>query len=1113
MARHRRLAHIFALALSAGVLFGASPARAQIAGGGITAFVFDSSEKPIPNALVVITDLARQTTRTLLTSSDGGFNAPGLTPGIYRVDISHDGFRPAAREPIGIRTGETVRLDNVILQIGGGAEAVVVVGDASRLRSTATLKQVIPQPIIEDVPLNGRNFLSLTALSAGVALPPGVAQFPRINGGRPRTNEYLFDGISVLQPEPGQVAFFPIVDAIQEFTVVNNSAPAEFGRYNGGIVNLTTRAGTNRMHGTLFEFMRDEALNARNYFQSSDPVKPEFGRHQFGGTMGGPVVSNRVFFFGDYQGQRQDVARTVFASVPTELQRQGDFTEPIGGRVVPIYDPSSLTPNGAGGFTRTQFANNRIPKEKMDPVALALLERYPHPTSAGMANNYRRTAIEGDDQNQVDGRVDATLRPGSLMFVRVSRFDGRFDPVTPLPDGSGTPFGPVVGPQKTIAWSTAGGYQRTLSPRLFNELRIGDTRRSVDRNAAPANGFVTPGIPADAEFANMLPAFTITNYTQLGSPLSTATDFSTSVTEVADSLLWSRGKHSIKGGFDFRWERVNVVQPPYPTGLFNFTSFFTDLPGVSNTGNALASFLTGQVANFQIDLQESRIRNRATINEYFIQDDWRVSDRWTISPGLRYTLNFPSTEVDNQAAVFNPETQAIEYLGRDGNPRAARTLDKANFGPRLGVAGRITDRTVVSGGYARVFIEQAGITTPFTTPAFPFIQSVQQRTLDNRTPAFVLATGPTITPVGLTPDAGLGQGVFVVNRDRQSGYVQQWNVAVQREITRQLVVEIAYVGSRITNVGMPDANLNQLTVEQLALGSTLQEKVPNPFFGEIPRSSSIGDPEITRAQLMKPFPKYLTVAGYRDNRGRTSYNGLTLRMEQRMSHGIMWIANYTRSKLIDQASSVFDASIQTGPQTVAAVADTFNPDRDRDYSNGDIPHVFTASVSWNLPAGRGRDFDPKGWLGALARDWDLAAVITAQSGVPIAVTQNNLNAFAGFLTQRPNLVGDPELPGDQRNAQHWFNAAAFQQAPVFTLGTATRNPVRGPAYQNVDLAIVRDVPLGAMTGRSVELRVEIFNLMNSVQLGAPSGTLGPALGTITTAFDPRVVQLAAKIKF
>ena len=408
---------------------------------------------------------------------------------------------------------------------------------------------------------------------------------------------------------------------------------------------------------------------------------------------------------------------------------------------------------------------------------------------------------------------------------------------------------------------------------MFNELRIGDTRRSVGRTAAdldapPSASIGLPGIPSNAQFPNTLPTFLISGYQQLGSPPNTASDFGTSVTQIADTLTWLKGRHTLKMGGDLRWERLNVIQPPSPTGSFTFSNLFTDQPGVANTGTPFASFLLGQVQQFSIDLQQQQIRNRAHFQEYFIQDDWRLTDRVTVNAGLRYTLNFPSTEIDNQAAVFNLDP-ADRVSRPDGQPRAARELHKLNFGPRLGIVGRLTDKTVVSTGYGLVWIEMAGITTPFTTPVFPFLQTVSQRTLDNIVPAFTLANGPRVDPIPLTPDAGLGQGVFAVDRDLGSGYVQQWNASLQRELTTNIVVEVAYVGSKITRVGIPDTNSNQLTVEQLAQGTPLLQRVPNPFFGTIPRSSSLGDPTIPRGAAPEAYPEYTTVSLYRNNVGTT----------------------------------------------------------------------------------------------------------------------------------------------------------------------------------------------------------------------------------------------------
>jgi hypothetical protein len=773
-----------------------------------------------------------------------------------------------------------------------------------------------------------------------------------------------------------------------------------------------------------------------------------------------------------------------------------------------VYDPAT------GGASRPPFAGGAIPADRIDPVALALLHRYPLPTSAGTANNFRRTGPETDDQNQWTARIDHRWASGrDSLFGRLTNFRGTFIPVTPLPDGSGVTTG-TLGPQDTVSWALASRYQRAFSANVLNEGRFGDTRRTVGRTAAQLTGAAgvtlnIPGIPSTARFPNTLPTFLIAGYQQLGSPPNTATNFTTSVTEVADTLTWVTGRHTVKAGFDWRWQRLDVIQPPSPTGSFTFNAIGSDLPGTANTGTPLASFLLGQVQAFSIDLQQDEIRERASFQEYFVQDDWRINDRLTISPGLRYTLNFPSTEINGQTAVLNLQTALLEYP----HDEPVRPLKKNNLGPRLGVLYRLGGKTLVSTGFGLVWIEMAGITTPFTTPTFPFLQTVSLRALDATNPAFTLRDGPAVTPIGTTPTAGLGQGVFSVDRTLGSGYVQQWNASLQRDLTSNITLDLAYVGSTITHVGIPDTNLNQLTVEQLALGAGLLARVSNPYFGAVPRSSSLGDPTITVAQLMKRYPQYTTVSLYRNNVGTTNYHGVTARVEQRLSRGLSYLVSYTRSRLMDDASSVFDASVLTGPVANFPVADSFNRSLERDYSTGDIPHVVVASVVWELPWGAGRSRRGSGVLGALANDWLLAAVVTRQSGSPVAVTQTtNFNAFAGFGIQRPNLVGDPQLPGHERSATRWFNTAAFAIAPQFTIGSSSRNPVRGPAYGNVDLALSRRVPV--TSGAAIELRAEAFNLLNTSPLGNPNGVAGSAaFGSITTAGDPRVLQLAVKLLF
>jgi hypothetical protein len=441
-------------------------------------------------------------------------------------------------------------------------------------------------------------------------------------------------------------------------------------------------------------------------------------------------------------------------------------------------------------------------------------------------------------------------------------------------------------------------------------------------------------------------------------------------------------------------------------------------------------------------------------------------------------------------------------------------LEKTNMGPRVGVAYKFTDSFVVRSGYGLTWIEQAGITTPFTTPLFPFAQTLVQQSLDNISPAFVLSQGPTITLREPNRDSGLGQGVFAAQRDNGSGYAQQWNFTLQKTFGEHWSVETGYLGSKLTRLGVPDVNLNQLTVEQLRLGALLTERVPNPFLGEIPATSPLGAPTIPRGQLLRPYPRFTTVALYRNNIGHSTYHSLQARIEKRFSRGLTFTASYTFSRLIDDAGAVFDSAILTGPVTNFQAADSFNKRLEKDVSTGNMPHVFSTGFVYELPF---RDSQSGAkwsrWSRAVWKGWHVAGVVRAQSGSPIAVTQaTNFNAFAGFGIQRPNRVAAAELSPGQRTISRWFNTAAFSAAPQFTIGNSSRNPVVGPGYKAADLMLGRTV---AITERTrIEFRVEGFNVTNTPPLGNPNGTFGTgAFGTITNALDPRVFEIAMKLHF
>ncbi len=1011
---------------------------------------------------------------TGMSDDRGEYHILGLPAGQFVLIVEQHGFRTYRQSGITLRLGDLTSI-HVELAIGQPSESIEVTASAPILQTArGEVSLNVAEEKIITLPLDGRNFIPLVTLSPGVALPNG-SFLPRINGSRPRTNEYIYDGISVLQPEPGQAVYYPIVDGMAEFKLNVNAYSPEYGRSNGGTVIVIGKSGSNQFHGTLFEFFRNEALNARNLFAQFGP-KPEFRRNQYGLTAGGPIQSKQTFFFVDWQGTRLRTGITRFSVVPTLAQRQGIFTQPV-------FDPAASP--------RTQFPNNTIPINRFDPVAIQVLQHYALPNVAG-ANNFVRTATEPDNQDQADFRIDRYFGQNHRLFGRYTILKDDDTPVTPLPDGSGSLTSGVIGRAATRADAVVGDYDWTISASMLNQLRFGYSRRGLDQSSLQNGGITVPGLPSNS-FASVLPIFTVAGLQQIGPTTAANSRFTTSITEYLDTFSMVRGKHTIKFGTDLRREALEVLNPPNPTGSFAFTTTGTNNTSVAGSGNALASLLLGQVNSFTMDIQQQVIRPRAHIAEFFAGDDWKFSNRLTLNIGTRYTLNFPSTEVHDQGAVFNLKTQVLEF------PHTARNLECCDFGPRAGLAYRVSDSWVVRAGYGMVFFEQSGITTPFTIPQFPFVQTVGQQSADNLNAAFTLAGGPAVQVTAPAPNSGLGQGVFGVDRTNGSGYSQQWNFTVDKTVGKDWNLELSYLGSKNTRLGIPDANMNQLPSQYLSLGAALLTRVPNPYAGQIPAASSLGAATLTQQQLRRPYPRFTTVALFRDNVGNSTYNAAAAKLEKRLSHGLTLTAVYTFSKLIDDASSVFSQTIFTGPVLNATgAADAYNRHLEKDVSSGDIPRVFTVGWVYNIP---------RLWK---ISGWQIAGLVRVQAGDAVPVTQaTNNNSSLGFAVQRPDRTGDPNQ-FDARSVAKYFNTAAFINAPQFVIGTSSRDPVRGPGLQDADLMIGKTFRL---TERfSMEFRAEAFNISNTPPLSDPNGVFGSAaFGSITSAGNPRDFEFAAKI--
>ncbi len=1035
------------------MLLAAFTAFAQAGQAELFGTVHDPSGLPVPRAQVRAELTATTARFSAAADEHGAYHLLGLPAGEYVLTVEQPGFRTYRQFGLTLRIADQVKLD-VSLQLGQSSESVSVTAQVPLLETTTgQVGYGVDRTKVETLPLDGRNFVPLVALSPGVALPGGGSLLPRINGSRPRTNEYMYDGISALQPEPGQVAFYPVIDAIQEFRLNINSYSPEYGRSNGGTVMVSSRSGSNELHGTLFEFFRNEDLNARNRFAQPGP-KPEYRRNQYGFTLGGPIRKNRTFFFTDWQGTRLRTGVTRFSTVPTDAQRRAALAA--------------------------------IPASRIDPLGLQVLQRYPSPNLPGNANNFARTAVEPDDQDQFDGRVDHYFGMNHRVFGRYSFLRDDDTPVTPLSDGSGSLTSGVIGHTLTRGDQGIAEYDWSPTASTLNSARFGYTRRTGNVNPLATDAIHIPGVPANS-FASVPPTFVVTGFQQIGPTTAASSRFATSVTEYLDTFSMVRGRHTLKFGADIRRQALDALQPPNPAGLYTFTA--------ARNASSLASLLLGEVNAFSIDIQQQTLEERAHIAEFFVADDWKLTPRLTLNLGTRYTLNFPSTEVHNHGAVFNLRTQVLEF------PHTARDLECCDFGPRVGLAYQLGETWAIRAGYGIVWFEQSGITTPFTLPQFPFVQTVGLQSQDNLAPAFLLASGPNVQVSAPNPNSGLGQGVFGSQRDNGSGYSQQRNFTVQKTFGRHLNFEIGYLGSKNTRLGLPEANLNQLPAADLSLGSALLARVPNPYFGQIPTSSSLGGATITEQQLLRAFPRFTNVALFRDNVSSSSYNALQMKLEKRLSRGLSFTFAYTWSKLIDDASTYFSQAIFTGPVlTNIGAADAFNRHLEKDVSTGDIPHVFSAGWVYQVP---------RWWK---ISGWQIGGLVRVQSGDAIPVSQaTNLLSNLGFAVQRPNRVSDPNSIA-QRSVERWFNTAAFAPAGQLTIGNSSRNPVRGPGLQQADLMLVKTFRFTERLG--IEFRAEVFNVSNTPPLNDPNGSFGtPAFGSINSAGNPRDFEFAAKVRF
>jgi len=1132
------------LALAA---FSASVACAQT--GQVSGIVSDASGAVIPATKIAVVNEGTGIVHNTSTNDAGAYTVPLLSPGLYEVSAQREGFRPVSRSGIRIEVDQVARID-FQLQVGAVSESIEVVQTAPLLQtSSASVGQVIENQQIIDLPLNNRTALGLLGLSAGVV--PGRNWDPEsysaanqfsASGSRSGQNEFLLDGTPNTTPGvwPGRgILGMPIpVDSIQEFKVQTNSFAAEFGRSGGGLINSVSKSGTNDLHGSLFWYLRNSAMDSNNFFANRAGVPLEsFKRNQFGGTAGGPFKRDRSFYFFNYQGTRVRNPAVFNGTVPTADTRAGNFvgiTTPQGAPIT-LYDPLT-TQIVNGNPMRQPFPGNLIPGGRINAAGRNIAGKYPLPNQPGFVNNFFATAARRTDDDTAGIRVDHMVNDRHKVYGRF--YYNQVDPLSPDWYRNEATPGSAYNRQKV--YSGTADYVYTASPTLLINARYGFTQRTTEEPSRTLGkiDLTSLGFPSAVQTAARLsnyPAISASGYSGQGWS-SGINSFDYIVHSFQGSVTKITGNHTLKFGTDARFHSVRQDRGIDLGGNYSFSNGYTRGPNVNtagaNAGDAIASMLLGTPGSGSF----GTLLEVKGMNQYFAwyaQDDWRLTSKLTLNLGLRYELELPRTESQDRLDWFdfdvvNPLTQMVRSVGTlrgglrfaavDDNPRRHFNTDAVNFAPRLGFAYQATPKTVVRGGSGIFFgsgsIGAGGwnIASQGFAPNTPFVGSI-----DGFVPITTLSNP---FPDGFSQPVGSSQGLLslagqnidrVFDRNALVPYNLQWNFSIQRQFGATLF-EAGYIGSQGTHLADGTGHLaNQLRPEALQLGTDLQRTVDNPFYRIVTNPGALSQPRVQLAQLLRPYPHFLAMTVFNPSSSSSTYHALPLKIERRYASGIGFLGSYTWSK------NISDSDATVGP--TAAHQNTYDRRADRSVIVEDITHRFILSASAELPFGRNKAIGG-GWhpvLNGALGGWQVNTILTMQSGLPLAfsASPNNLNAQGG--TQRPNSKGFSAAKDGriQDRLENYLNRDAFSHPGPFHYGNVGRvlSDVRGPRLSNIDLSLFKTFPI--RENLRLQARGEFFNAFNSPMFGLPNTAFGGAnFGRITSqANDPRQVQLALKLIF
>lgn len=1125
--------------------------HAQQGTGRIVGTVRDSSGAVVPGAAIEITNLATGVVYHTTTNSSGSYESPAVVLGTYRISAALAGFKTAIANDVTVDVDQRAQVD-LSLTVGQVSESVEVSTTPPTLDSTsATIGTVLEAKPVHELPLNGRNALALVTLTPGVRNNVGATQegfadrgtnlsATSINGSPTASNGYILDGQNnILGTYTGEVAINPTVDAIEEFKVQSGVMSAEYGFTAGGVVNLVSRSGTDKYHGTIYEFLRNDALNAANALTPAGQSKPELRYNQYGAALGGPIVHQKAFFFGNWEESRYLAGSPQYMTVPTVQERGGDFSDLYGtnGVLIPIYDPAKTVPNPNGsGYIRSAFPGNVIPTYRLDPVALNIQSNfYPlpniTPTNAlTHANNFAFEPKTITNRRDALGRVDYKVGDKDNLFVRYAYHDNQTNngqaSATTSPSLYPSPI-PANRYDNFLVQSATIGYAHTFSTTLFNDIRVSMMRVDFPFTAASFGG----GWPQKLGLPSSVPSDTIPVVNN-GLPIFTGSAGFRAYTnpQITDTLTKILGAHSITAGFDIRENIGTNYQRTYPSGNFSFAQTLTGNPqSQAGTGSTYATFLLGAVSSANVTLSGEE-QDRSFAGAFFIQDDWKATSRFIINAGLRYEYQQQPYEQHNGYSNFNPSAKnplngllgEVEFAATGGNGRNFVSENYRDFSPRIGFAYTLPFKfpSVLRGGYA-IYHPMTfntlynGITAGFTSTTTTYNPTGGNTNLT----AFQFSNGfptPPVAPLGaaLGPSAFLGNGVSFVESSWPTPMSQQYELSFQQQLPSSIVAEIAYSANRGTHFPAGSYNINQLNPSYFSLGNSLLNPVPNPYAGIVP--GSLGAATITLQQSLLPFPYYSSVTDTYPHTGSFDANYLEI-SAQKQSDAFTLLFGYTMGKLLDD-SIASPIGYLTAATNLNSYQNIYNREAEYSLDPTDVSQRATVSTLYNLPFGAHTRFhSANGFINGLIGGYQVNLIGAFQTGFPLAISGAN-----NYVATRPNYVPGVSVSVPHPTRQQWFNTAAFVNPPNWTFGDVSRTlpHVRAPGTENVDMSLFKTTPIH--DNLALQLRVEAFNVLNHVNLGAPNTTFSPgsnglnangAFGTVTTAADARSIQLAAKIIF